>query len=255
MPRRFSRGAGLVALLVLYGTAVTEYDPGTPALRGLVLLLLVAAWMWLPRVAPREAALGAAAVAGIGVLSLPLAAALDGDRPWWDYRAWSWFGDGKVVTFDWSHEYGPLDWPRDGTTLLNVRADRPHYWKVQALDTFDGLRWLRAGSGSQGSEGAELAFKRLRAEGATWDYNEFNPAWNEQIGFTVRSLSTELVVGAGITYEVEGIDDVLTTRRRHHVHGARARSCERATATPCGPTHPTRRRRRCGARPTATRAA
>ena len=110
------------------------------------------------------------------------------------------------MTFDWSHEYGPLDWPRDGTTLLNVRADRPHYWKVQALDTFDGLRWIRAGARGQDSLGAELAFRRLEAEGATWDYNEFNPAWNEEIGFTVRSLSTELVVGAGITYGVDGID-------------------------------------------------
>ena len=209
-----------MALLVLYGVAVTEYDPGTPALRGLVLLLLVAAWLWLPRVAPREAALGAAAVAGIGVLSLPLAAALDGDRPWWDYRAWSWFGDGKVVTFDWSHEYGPLDWPRDGTTLLNVRADRPHYWKVQALDTFDGLRWIRTAARGQDSLGAEVAFPRFRADGATWEYNEFNPAWNEEIDFTVRSLSTELVVGAGITYDVEGIDADHHGRRHH---AARAR--------------------------------
>jgi protein-glutamine gamma-glutamyltransferase len=201
-----TRGAGLVALLVLYGTAVTEYDPGAPALRGLVLLLLVAAWLWLPRVAPREAALGAAVVAGIGVLSLPLAAALDGDRPWWDYRAWGWFGGGKVVSFDWSHEYGPLDWPRDGTTLLNVRSDRPHYWKVEALDTFDGLRWTRTGAGAQDSTGAELAFKRAATDGATWDYSEYNPAWNEEIGFTVRSLSSDLVVGAGITYDVNGID-------------------------------------------------
>ena len=35
------RIAGLVALLLLYGTAVTEQDPGAPALRGLALLLLI----------------------------------------------------------------------------------------------------------------------------------------------------------------------------------------------------------------------
>jgi transglutaminase-like putative cysteine protease len=200
------RVGGLVALLVLYGAAVTEYDPGAPALRGLALLLLVAAWLWLPRMAPRDAALGVAVVAGVGVLSLPLASALDGERPWWDYQAWSWFGDGKVVTFDWAHEYGPLDWPRDGTTLLNVRADRPHYWKAQALDTFDGLRWVRTAARAQDSLGAELAFPRFATEGATWDYAEYNPAWDEEIGFTVRSLSSELIVGAGITYEVRGAD-------------------------------------------------
>jgi transglutaminase-like putative cysteine protease len=204
------RAGGLVALLVLYGAPVTEYDPGAPALRGLALLLLVAAWLWLPRMAPRDAALGAAVVVGVGVLSLPLASALDGERPWWDYQAWSWFGDGKVVTFDWSHEYGPLDWPRDGTTLLNVRADRPHYWKAQALDTFDGLRWVRTAARAQDSLGAELAFQRFVTEGATWDYAEYNPAWDEEIGFTVRSLSSELIVGAGITYEVRGADAETT---------------------------------------------
>ena len=47
------------------------------------------------------------------------------------------------MTFDWTHSYGPLDWPRDGTTLLNIRSDRPHYWKVETLDGFDGFRWLR----------------------------------------------------------------------------------------------------------------
>jgi hypothetical protein len=37
------RLAGLVALLILYGTPVTENDPGAPALRGIVLLLLIGA--------------------------------------------------------------------------------------------------------------------------------------------------------------------------------------------------------------------
>ncbi len=74
--RRWAGGlriAGLVTLLILYGTPVTENDPGAPALRGLVLLLLVGAWLWLPRMPPREAAIGAAVVASVGVLSLPVA--------------------------------------------------------------------------------------------------------------------------------------------------------------------------------------
>ena len=58
------------------------------------------------------------------MLSLPAAAALDADKPWWDYGGLTWFGDGKSVTFDWTHSYGPLDWPRDGTTLLYVKSDR-----------------------------------------------------------------------------------------------------------------------------------
>jgi protein-glutamine gamma-glutamyltransferase len=203
---RLLRAAGLVVLLLLYGTAVTEYDPGEPLGRGLVLLLLVAAYLWLPRLPPREAAVGAAVVAGVGVLSLPLAAALDGQRPWWDYRSWSFFGDGKVVTFEWNHQYGPLDWPREGTTLMNVESDRPHYWKAQALDTFDGFRWIRSEELDRARTGAELPFKSFIAQGQIWDYGEYNRAWDEDISFTVRSLTSDLVVGAGVTYGIEGIE-------------------------------------------------
>jgi protein-glutamine gamma-glutamyltransferase len=198
------RMAGLMAVLLLYGTAVTEQDPGTPALRGLVLLLLIGAWLWLPRLPSREAAVGAAVVLSVGVLSLPLAAALDGDRPWWDYRAWNWFGGGEAITFNWDHEYGPLDWSRAGTTVLNVKSDRPHYWKAEVLDGFDGLRWVRTPGADDNRFGFEVAYAGSVPEGR-WDYHEYNPDWDERIRFTVRSLSTDMVVGAGITLDVDGV--------------------------------------------------
>ena len=198
------RAAGLVVLLVLYGTSVTEHDPGQPLLRGLVLLVLVAAWLWLPRLATREAAVGAAVVVALGVLSLPPAAALDANDPWWDYRAWNWFGGGKPITFSWSHEYGPLDWPRDGTTLLNVRSDRPHYWKAETLDGFDGLRWVRTQNADEIPETAELPAQFGQPQGRTWNLREYNKNWDEEIEVTVRSLTSELIVGAGTTYEVDG---------------------------------------------------
>jgi transglutaminase-like putative cysteine protease len=198
------RAAGLVVLLVLYGTAVVEHDPGEPLLRGFVLLVLVAAWLWLPRLGAREAAAGVAVVIALGILSLPPAAALDGERPWWDYRAWNWFGGGKPITFSWSHEYGPLDWPRDGTTLLNVRSDRPHYWKAEVLDTFDGLRWVRSQNADEIPETAELPAQFGQPQGRTWNLREYNKNWDEEIEVTVRSLTSELIVGAGTTYEVDG---------------------------------------------------
>jgi transglutaminase-like putative cysteine protease len=200
------RAAGLVVLLILYGTAVTEHDPGAPLLRGLVLLVLVAAWLWLPRLEPREAAAAGALVAAVGFLSLPVAAAFDGARPWWDYRAWSWFGGGKTIAFDWTHSYGPLDWPREGTTLLNVRSDRAHYWKVETLDSFDGFRWVR--SPASDTTTAFAGLPERPATGSTWDYFEANPRWNEVIRVTVRSLSSDLIVGAGITYDVVGAGPV-----------------------------------------------
>jgi protein-glutamine gamma-glutamyltransferase len=198
------RVAGLVTLLILYGTPVTENDPGAPALRGLALLLLVGAWLWLPRMPRREAAIGAAVVASVGVLSLPVAVALDGDRAWWDYGAWSLFGKGEAITFDWTHEYGPLDWSRAGATVLNVKSDRPHYWKAEALDTFDGLRWVRSADADDNSFGPEVAFAESNPDGR-WNYNEYNPNWDERIRFTVRSLSSTMVVGAGITLRVDGV--------------------------------------------------
>jgi hypothetical protein len=198
------RLAGLVVLLILYGTPVTENDPGAPALRGLVLLLLIGAWLWLPRMPRREAAIGAAVVASVGVLSLPVAVALDGDRAWWDYGAWSLFGKGEVITFNWTHEYGPLDWSRAGATVLNVKSDRPHYWKAEALDSFDGLRWVRSAAADDNRYGPEVAFSDSVPEGR-WDYNEYNPDWDERIRFTVRSLSSTMVVGAAVTLRVDGV--------------------------------------------------
>jgi transglutaminase superfamily protein len=198
------RFAGLVTLLLLYGTAVTEHDPGAPALRGLALLLLIAGWLWLPRMPPREAVIGAAVVVAVGVVALPFAAALDGEHAWWDYRAWNWFGNGEAITFNWTHEYGPLDWSRAGATVLNVKSDRPHYWKAETLDAFDGLRWVRSPGADDNQYGPEVAFSGSNPEGR-WDYNEYNPNWDERIRFTVRSLSSNMVVGAGITLRVDGI--------------------------------------------------
>ena len=198
------RFAGLAAVLLLYGTAVAERDPGQPALRGLVLLVLVAAWLWLPRLGRREAIVAGVVVASVGVLSLPVAAALDSDRPWWDYHDWHWFGGGKVVTFDWNHTYGPLNWSRAGETVLNVKSDRPQYWKAETLDGFDGFRWIRTNDLNDTLYGTQVAYTEPRIEGR-WDYGEYNLDWDKRIRFTVRSLSTQFVVGAGVILRVDGV--------------------------------------------------
>ena len=146
-----------------------------------------------------------AVVLSVGVLSLPVAAALDRDRAWWDYHAWNWFGDGKVITFDWNHSYGPLNWSRAGATLLNVKSDRPHYWKAETLDGFDGLRWTARPELDETSYGTAGRLHRALGSEGRWNYNEYNLDWDERIRFTVRSLSSPFVVGAGV---------VLRRRRR-----------------------------------------
>jgi transglutaminase-like putative cysteine protease len=204
------RFAGLALLLVLYGTAVTEHDPGAPLLRGFGLLLLVGAWLWLPRMRAEEAGAAAVAVVAAGLLAVPVAAALDAERPWWDYRDWRWFGSGESITFDWTHSYGPLDWPREGTTLLNVKSERPHYWKVETLDGFDGFRWTRTAQSGPSRELPGLPAS-LVPHGRAWSYGEFNPRWDDSFRVTVRSLSSELIVGAGITHDVQGAGPVVSS--------------------------------------------
>ena len=125
---------------------------------------------------------------------------------WWDYRAWSWFGAGKSITFDWSHQYGPLDWSREGTTLLNVRSDRPHYWKAQVLAGFDGFRWIAVRGSATTDVREELPD---RPQDLEWDNFEYNDEWEEEIRFTVRSLSSELLVTAGNAFLRDGVNASL----------------------------------------------
>jgi transglutaminase-like putative cysteine protease len=206
--RRFWRAEALVALLVLYGVAVTNHDPGSQLTRGFVLLLLIGAWLWLPRLGRRDSITAVVATIAAGVCALPVAAALDADRPWWDYRSFDWFGGGKSVVYDWNHSYAPLTWPRDGTTLLNIKSSQPLYWKTEVLDHFDGARWLRVRQ-SHGSALADLP-TRFNPRGRRWDYFEYNPRWDHRIRVTVRSLHSDLLVGPGTIYQVGGAGSTVT---------------------------------------------
>ena len=190
------RFMALVALLCLYAIPVTDHDPGDPLLRGLVLFVLVAAWLWAPRMRGREAVPALVAVAVVGLVALPLAARVDRAEALVDYSEWNWFG-GKEVTFNWDHSYGPLDWPRDGTTLLEVRSPRALYWKAEVLDTFDGLRWVRSRSNDRTSPLGELP-------------DDPDTRWDRSITVTVRSLRTDFVIGTGTPYRVLGAGEAVS---------------------------------------------
>jgi hypothetical protein len=205
------RGSALVLLIATYAIAVTTNSPGRPLLYGGLLLALIAAWLWLPRMARRERAVGAAVVATLALLALPVATALDGEGPWFDYRSWSPFGADAGIAFDWSHQYGPLDWPRQGSTLLTVGSEEPHYWKAETLDGFDGTRWFRTPDAHNDNLGAEFpSDDRALTDSGSWTYGKANAAWSHRIEITIRSLSTDLLIGAGLTYDVDGVSALLS---------------------------------------------
>jgi transglutaminase-like putative cysteine protease len=186
------RWCALALLLVAYGTGVTQLALSGWALRGAALLVVVAAWLWLPRLRPRDTVPATLAVLGCGLVALPLAASLDREQPWLDYRHWNWFE--RTVTgtnFSWDHNYGPIRWSRSGVALLSVKSRQPHYWKAESLDHFDGVRWLHTDSPfGPGYEGAAIPVP-------------MNPRWVEHISFTVRKLRSPVVIGAGTTFHVQ----------------------------------------------------
>jgi protein-glutamine gamma-glutamyltransferase len=190
--RRGLRFGGLVPLVALYGVAVAARPFDHQTLRGIGLLACLAAWLWLPRLRARDAGAAVVAIAVAGTLGLGLTGAFAADRPWVDYRHWSFaLRKEKAISFDWRHSYGPLDWPRKGTTLLLIRAKQAHYWKAETLDRFDGTRWT-----TEQPRGLDTSLVNIALDG--------NPKWTETVRVTVRGLRSELVIGPGILYEVKG---------------------------------------------------
>ena len=191
------RVAALVVLLTMFAVAAAERPLPAEIGRGVLLLVLLSAWLFLPRLprARRATALAAAvALLAAGAVSLPLAVALEPDRPWIDYRTWGLWGGagGAPGRFNWDHSYGPLDWPRTGETMLEVRSRRPHFWRVQALDRFDGYRWRT--SGRRRAPGGELPPAGPRLDSRR----------RERASFTVRGLRSELLATAGTPLAVAG---------------------------------------------------
>ncbi|MFL5780594.1 MAG: transglutaminaseTgpA domain-containing protein [Thermoleophilaceae bacterium] len=187
-----ARALALVLLVALYAVPATMSDAGKPVARGLLLLALIAVWLWLPRLRGRQLVPAAGAIAAAGVLALPVAAALDRHEAWVDYTRWNLFADrAGGRTFEWTHQYGPLDWPRTGDTMLEVASPHQHYWKTETLDRFDGLRWVHSDAGHGADPTAELPLSP-------------NTRWDERIRFTIRGLKTDLLVGAGTVYGVDG---------------------------------------------------
>jgi transglutaminase-like putative cysteine protease len=187
------RGVALVLLVLLYAVAVAARPFDHQALRGLGLLACLAAWLWLPRLTGRDAKAAVVTIAIAAMVALVLTPRLASSDPWIDYRHWSWsLHKEKTVSFNWRHSYGPLHWPRKGTTLLLIKAKNPHYWKAESLDRFDGVGWTTSPLSDSDATVANTAVTQ-------------NPKWFESAHITVRGLKSQLVVGPGSLIGFNGL--------------------------------------------------
>jgi hypothetical protein len=187
------RGVALVLLVLLYGVAVAARPFDHQALRGIGLLVCLAAWLWLPRLTGRDAKAAVAAIAIAAMAALVLTPRLASSDPWVDYHHWSWsLHKDKSVSFNWRHSYGPLHWPRKGTTLMLIKAKQPHYWKAESLDRFDGVGWTTTPLRDNDATVANTAVSQ-------------NPRWFETAHITVRGLKSQLVVGPGSLLGFSGL--------------------------------------------------
>jgi transglutaminase-like putative cysteine protease len=190
-PRRSSTGfpfAALVLLVTLYAVPAVALDFDGEFLRGALLALLVLAFLRLERLRLTEAGAAATLAAATAIAALIVAPALDGDAPWWDYETWALStASSRSTTFSWDHDYGPLDWPRDGREMLRVKAKQPAYWKAQELDVFDGTRWLQSPVGT-----------REAIENSLPTDAEIRERFTQEIKVNVRNLRSRTFITAGI---------------------------------------------------------
>jgi len=179
--RRMLVALPLIALAIVPDTLVR---PHQPYLQGLVLFVLLAAFMWGERIRAGDLAAAALLVGlagGAGVIAAP---GLDQHKPWVDYEALAGgLAPANVESFDWSQRYGPLAWPRTGNEVLDVKAIRPDYWKAENLDVFDGRGWIEGEVSGGEAEPRPTAAALMR--------------WTQTLQVTVRGMRTSDVVGAG----------------------------------------------------------
>ena len=190
------RLAGLGVLVAGYAMAVTIHGPRRELLAGVGLALAIATWIWLPRLRRRRGLAAGALLTLALVAALPLSSRLAEAEALVDYKSWKWSA-GPGTSFTWDHSYGPIDWERDGETVMQVESDEPNYWKTSVLDRFDGRVWERSGL-----VGPPLELPvDVEPEAVVADLED---DWFAEASVTVAELRTELVPGPGTEREVTG---------------------------------------------------
>ena len=190
------RAGAALPLLALAIVPATLARPQLPYVQGLVLFALVAVFMWGERIRAGQVATACIVAALAGVAGLVAAPALDQHAPWVNYEALAGtFSPAHVDTFDWNQSYGPLNWPRVGREIIDVKAARPDYWKAEDLDMFNGVAWTQ-GTVDSLAGGAAIA-------GAP------APRWTQTIKVTIRSMQSTDVIAAGFASPPQDISGAV----------------------------------------------
>jgi len=194
----FRRAAAALPLVVLAIVPSTLARPSYAYVHGLILFALLAAFVWGDRIPRRDTPLAIGIAALAGAAAMIAAPALDRHSAWFDVHSIAGgFAPAHVDTFDWSQRYGPLNWPRAGRQVLEVKAQRADYWKTENLDLFNGRGW------TQGST----------------DYGDQPPPpdpqqvakYEQTIQVTLRAMRTSQLIGAGFSFAPQDLSQPFVT--------------------------------------------
>jgi transglutaminase-like putative cysteine protease len=180
--------AAAVALGVIYGVPAVERNFAHPFLSGAVFALLLTAFLWGERLKREQAWItGALALVALsaGLIAAPR---LDGARPLLDPQHLADPLAAKGDVFTWTHQYGPLDWPRDGREVLRVKAQTATYWKATNLVQFDGIRWREAAT--------------INPKAPDTEFAAGYPQWKQTIRVVVRALRSVQFITAGSAIDI-----------------------------------------------------
>jgi transglutaminase-like putative cysteine protease len=183
------RGLALLPVVVLFAVPAIQISSDHPWIVGAAFSLPLCAALLAPRLPSRLVPVAVALVVGSIVLGMAAAPLLDGDGPVVDVQDLaSALEPEQADQFDWSHGYGPMDWPRDGRVLLRVKATRPAYWKAEDLEAFDGAAWRSEGGG--------------RSIGPITEGVAEHPEWHQEVRVTVRGMQTPDFIAPGQTLSI-----------------------------------------------------
>jgi Transglutaminase-like superfamily len=184
--RRAGAAVPLVALAVVPSTLVR---PGLPYVQGLLLFVLLAAFIWGERLRPPQVGPACLICCLAAVGALVASPGLDAHKPWLNYQALtSSLLPTHAEAFDWNQTFGPLRWPQSGRELLDVQAQQPEYWKAEDLDVFDGYGWRQA-QGQAGAAPVESGLDPAQLKQAA--------GWSQTIKVTIGALKTTNLIAAG----------------------------------------------------------